>query len=118
MNKAVLLLGIVIVGSIVSGYTIGADAAKYNIPAWVKGVAGFWAQGDITDDDFGEGMSFLIEQRILKVPLIQDLEKEIKKLTSENNNLKDDVQYLEKKTGELEAENKKLRSQIGSSYGG
>jgi len=35
------------------------------IPSWVKGVAGFWAQGQITDDEFKEAIRFLVNNGIL-----------------------------------------------------
>ena len=73
----------------------------YNIPSWVKGVANFWAEGDISDAEFGEAMTFLIDQRILKVPLIQSLQKQVKQ--------------LETKVIQLEGENDLLRSKLAES---
>jgi hypothetical protein len=61
---------------------------KYQIPAWVKGVAGFWAEDKITDDEFGEGLSFLISQNIIKVPEIEQLKEEIRLLQEENAQLR------------------------------
>jgi len=57
---------------------------KYDIPAWVKGVAGFWAEDKITDDDFGEGLSFLINQGIIKIPEIELLKQKVSDLEKEN----------------------------------
>ena len=64
---------------------------NYSIPAWVKGVAGFWAEDKITDQDFGEGLSFLIDQEIIKVPKILELENKIAQLEAENAILKSQV---------------------------
>jgi hypothetical protein len=61
---------------------------KYQIPAWVKGVAGFWAEDKITDDEFGEGLSFLISQNIIKVPEMEQLKEEIRLLQEENAQLR------------------------------
>ena len=68
---------------------------QYSIPAWVKGVAGFWAEDKITDSDFGEGLAFLIDNEIIKIPKIQELQNEITQLEStiiqleiENNELR------------------------------
>ena len=81
-------------------FTAVSAQSKYDIPSWVKGVAGFWAEGKITDNDFGEAISFLIEQKILKVNmpnLVNDsslnekiilLEQKNKQLVEENNRLK------------------------------
>jgi len=56
---------------------------KYSIPAWVKGVAGFWAENKISDDEFGEGLSFLIDQNIIKVPQIESLKQKVNQLEVE-----------------------------------
>ena len=38
------------------------------IPAWIKNNAGWWADGSIDDDSFVQGIQFLIEENILKIP--------------------------------------------------
>ena len=38
------------------------------IPPWIKSNAGWWANGDINDETFVQGIQFLIEEGILKVP--------------------------------------------------
>lgn len=67
------------------------DDRHYSIPSWVKGIAGFWSEGKITDDEFGEGISFLIDNNILKVPKIQELESKIAQLENENRQLKTEL---------------------------
>lgn len=41
---------------------------KYQIPAWVKNNAKWWSQGTIGDDDFVNGIQYLIKQGIIKIP--------------------------------------------------
>jgi hypothetical protein len=41
--------------------------SSHNIPGWVKGIAGWWAQGKITDDEFVSAIQFLVHQGIIKV---------------------------------------------------
>lgn len=60
----------------------------YEIPSWVKGVAGFWAEDKISDQDFGEGLTFLIEQGIIKIPKIIELENQVAQLEAEIASLK------------------------------
>ncbi len=73
----------------ITTFTIIASGQEdYNIPSWVKEVAGFWVQGEITDSDFGESLSFLIDNEILKIPKIKSLQNEIERLESENKNLR------------------------------
>ena len=66
---------------------------QYEIPSWVKGVAGFWAEGKITDADFGEDLSFNSE--IIKVPKIQELQDKVNQLQFENADLRSKVNLPE-----------------------
>jgi hypothetical protein len=36
--------------------------------AWIKNNAGWWANGDIDDDSFVQGIQFLIKEGIMKIP--------------------------------------------------
>ena len=38
------------------------------IPSWIKNNAGWWANGDIDDDSFVQGIQFLIKEGIMKIP--------------------------------------------------
>ena len=38
------------------------------IPEWIKNNAGWWANGDIDDDSFVQGIQFLIKEGIMKIP--------------------------------------------------
>ena len=48
--------------------TQGSGGGSDEIPAWIKSNAGWWANGDINDATFIQGIQFLIEEGILKVP--------------------------------------------------
>ena len=37
------------------------------IPDWIKNNAGWWADGLITDNDFVQGIQFLIESGIMRI---------------------------------------------------
>jgi len=96
----ITIISIAIIG--VSFVTISAQQ-EYVIPSWVKVVAGFWAQDEISDTDFGEGLSFMIDQGIIQVPKIQSLENEINRLETENKNLKGNLAFLEIENSELKS---------------
>ena len=87
MNKILIISVLAVVLLSISVASISAQS-KYDIPAWVKGVAGFWSEGKITDDEFGDGLSFLINNNIITVP-------KIKQLQDENTKLKNDIDKLE-----------------------
>ena len=44
-----------------------SDVAKINVPDWVKKNALWWADGQITDQDFVKGIQYLVEKGIIKV---------------------------------------------------
>jgi hypothetical protein len=45
-----------------------SQTTTLNIPKWIKNNAGFWANGQITDQDFVSGIQYLINQKIMKIP--------------------------------------------------
>jgi len=77
---AVTLVGVMIVGTLAFS-AINAQG-QYSIPSWVKGVAGFWAEDKITDADFGEALSFLISEGIIKIPEMELLKQKVVELES------------------------------------
>ena len=87
MNHVYLIIAIMLVGSTA---ITSVHAVSEPIPAWVKGVAGFWAEDKITDKEFIEALEFLIESNIIKAsdPRVLLLEKE-------NQELKQEIESLE-----------------------
>ena len=81
--KKWLLFAVVSVLIVSVSVTSISAQSQYDIPSWVKGIAGFWVEDKITDREFGEGLSFLIDNGIIKVPLIQELQNKITQLESE-----------------------------------
>ena len=47
--------------------TIPAYGEEYEIPEWVKGIASFWVEGNISDEEFAEAIKFLLEQKIIQI---------------------------------------------------
>ena len=48
---------------------------QYSIPKWVKNNAGWWADGQIDDRTFADGIEFLIKQGIIVVPATESGEQ-------------------------------------------
>ncbi len=44
-----------------------ATAGTQQIPAWIKNNAGWWASGQIGDDQFVQGLQYMIENGIIKI---------------------------------------------------
>ena len=79
MQKKFILVILMTIPIILGVNTVYADD---DIPAWVKGVAGFWAENKITDKEFIEALEFLIESDIIQTndPRVLSLENEVLKL--------------------------------------
>jgi len=51
-----------------NSFSVIVNYTDYSVPDWVKNVAGFWNQGNINDESFLEGISYLIQNDIIVVP--------------------------------------------------
>ena len=50
--------------------------SEYQIPTWVKNTAGWWADGQIPDSAFIDGIEHLIKERIIVVPITESESEE------------------------------------------
>ena len=53
---------------IVSLLSTGVYVKEVSIPAWIKNNAGWWAEGQIPDSAFLQGIQFLIKEGIMVIP--------------------------------------------------
>ena len=49
-------------------YQVANAQSEIGIPGWVKNNAGWWANGDIDDGSFVQGIQFLIKEGIMEIP--------------------------------------------------
>ena len=47
------------------------STSEYQIPDWVKNNAGWWANDEIPDTAFIDGIEYLIKQEIIVVPIME-----------------------------------------------
>jgi hypothetical protein len=50
------------------GATTTTPPTEITIPSWIKNNAKWWAEGTISDNDFVQGIQYLINQKIIKIP--------------------------------------------------
>ena len=110
--KPVIIIAIAVLIVSVSITSISAQTQS-DIPSWVKGVADFWVKGNISDNEFGEAISFLIEQEILNVEIPQqannlELEHKISQLESENTKLRLENTNLKNENSKLQSESNSI----------
>jgi len=87
----VLAISIITIGFLPVFAPLDAESAEYEIPTWVKGIAGFWVDDRISDKDFAEGLSFLITEGILQVPLMESLQNQVTELENQIKELEDEI---------------------------
>jgi len=102
---------LIIVSLIISITVVSTVSAQgeYSIPVWVKGVANFWVEDNISDYEFGEAITFLIEQGILQVEMPNmgdnsELKNKVTQLESKNARFEDQVSYLKEQNLKLQTE--------------
>ena len=61
-----ILIGVVIF-AVAFSLQMSYGEKQTNIPEWVKGIASYWVDGNITDDEFAEAIEFLLDQEIIKI---------------------------------------------------
>jgi hypothetical protein len=49
-------------------YCNNASAEQYSIPGWIKNPVKWWHDGKIGDSDFVQGMDYLLNQGVIKIP--------------------------------------------------
>jgi len=107
MLRKGIILAIFVVSASVTILSISAQESQ--IPAWVKGVANFWVEGNISDGEFGEAITFLIEQNIIRVAMPNtadntDLKNKISQLESENTRLENQISVYKLQNSKLQSE--------------
>ncbi len=85
-QRVFLIAGISIFCLAITISSVWAETS-YIVPDWVKDITGLWVEGKITDNNFLEIVTFLINEEIITIPLIQDLQDEITQLKNENKML-------------------------------
>jgi len=97
----------VIVVAILSITVVSISAEEGLIPSWIKTIAGFWVDGDVSDKEFVSAMEWMIENEVIKVSTTDD--DEFKAVAGE---LHRENQQLKKEISQLENENEKLQTQL------
>jgi len=129
-TSIILILSFSLIGS---GILVpNSSAQDAQIPGWIKDVAGWWASGDISENEFLTGIEYLINNNIISLPSISCNEKIESQTTSsaemipdwiKNNaswwsdNLIDDIDFINGlqyliKHKIIKIDNKKILGQV------
>ena len=93
----------------------GAPAhAQDSIPSWIKSIAGFWSEDQISDDEFVSALQYLVENGILTIPEKQAVSEAPPKETARTETVQDGYQL---KLEALHVEGKHVRMLISVTDG-
>ena len=65
LNVKILILSVLAVAMI--GLMVPSTFAEEKVPTWIKNNAGWWAEGQIDDNSFVQGIEYLVKVGIIKV---------------------------------------------------
>jgi hypothetical protein len=82
--KLVTIIAITVIFGIGIGFSVNVSAEESLIPSWIKNIAGFWVDGQISDAEFISSLQFLVEKGLLTIPDKNTLENIIPKETTSN----------------------------------
>lgn len=66
--KPVIVISIVVVCSIILGFSINASAEENLIPSWIKNTALWYGQDQVSDIEFINALQFMITNNIIQIP--------------------------------------------------
>jgi len=67
MKKSLFTLSLIAGIILISIPSVMAQSDTVEIPSWIKGVANFWIEGGINDEEFVEALEFLIDNNVIKL---------------------------------------------------
>lgn len=86
MKQLLALSGIITV--IVLGASFNAFGQEStSIPNWIKSTTKFWINGDVSDNDFENGIKYLIEHKVIKISEAQQNPQSIQRIPTWVKNL-------------------------------
>ena len=97
VHKISLKLSLIVISIIflVSLTTSSESTADSAIPYWIKELTKSWSEDKISNEEFAEGISYLVTNKILKL-------SEMESLIDENQKLKREMNYLNSKLSKYE----------------
>ena len=75
IHYPIVILMIFSIG-LVQSFSQEIYAQEQTVPSWIKIIAVWWGEDKITDEDFIKTFQYLIENKILEVPLPVNVEPE------------------------------------------
>lgn len=90
------------------GLFINVSAEENLIPSWVKNVAGFWANDDVSEKEFMGAIEYLIDTGVVNVPEIANLKMEKIKMLQDKAQDKRTISELTRENAFLKKSNNEL----------
>ena len=107
-------------GTISTGTMASAQTAQSNVPDWVKNNAGWWADGSIHENDFLQGIQWLIDEEVIQVATAEKIvtQTEFQNMVDRINGLEQNqneiADMIKQNTGALDAQIVALQAEVDS----
>ena len=85
-------MGVVISIGLLVSLGVPTYAQESSIPSWIKSIAGFWSEGQISDDEFVSALQYLVENGVLTIPEKQNVSKSPPKETTKTETTQNEYQ--------------------------
>lgn len=105
------ILFTIVFGLLLSGTLVSTSYAQQSVPNWFKQTAIFWANGQVTTDEFVDAIEFLIKEQIIMVPSYTSLQPSA---SSEPTKMPSDNQSLPVPSSEMQDEVNRLWDTINN----
>ena len=95
-----MILTAAIIGLLAStvSFSNAANAqSTVTVPSWIQNVAGFWSSGDVSDGEFVNAMTFLVEEGIMDLPSVVS-SAEAQTITSSLEDMNERLEKIEEQT--------------------
>ena len=94
-----LIIAVTAIGLLTStvSFSNAANAQEVSVPNWIQNIAGFWPSGDVSDGEFVNAMTFLVEEGIMDLPNVVS-PAEAQTITSSLEDMNERLEKIEEQT--------------------
>ena len=95
LRKGHIFVILLVCVSTITAFTVLASAEESLVPSWIKTTVSFWVNGDSSDQEFLNAITWMLKNNVLQVSSQDDdLREEVDKLYQENQRLQEEIDEL------------------------
>lgn len=110
-----IIIGIMVLG-ISFSFTNVSALSIHSVPNWVKNIASLWSEGKISDKEYLNSTQFLVQNGIIKIPMIVSLQNQVYLLQSQVDDYKKQITYLKNQPATTQSSSSSQNAVAVNSY--